>query len=306
MKKIIGLVLGLLLVSVPCFAAAPLQTSTSIAVAAPFFIDGGSAWGNAANGGWSVGAGAELGVTAYAQGTKSAQTTAIANGTAFGIGGAIGIQTPHFGIGTSGALAGVYVLGAGYGLGIDKFSLFTNPDFASVGIKYQGGVVQSNGILVSNGNGTYAGGQNETGAIFCGSSYTEDLKFGGLGGKVFDILTPAVAVGADGAGALAGGYTIGGYIDTPNFAAAGAKTVGFSGYIADQGAVAGTGQANHQAVVNNGSFGLSGGNATFSYAGTGSLGYGSAQTGGYTAIHNTGSSSTVTSFSSGSARATVK
>jgi hypothetical protein len=152
---------------------------------------------------------------------------------------------------------------------------------------------------VSNGVGTWAGGKNETGAYFKGGSFTESY------GKVFGIdpLFPALAIGIDGAGALAGGYTIAGYVDTPNFASAFAKTVGFSSYCADQGTVWGTGLANHQAVVNNGgNYGLSYGLATFSYAGNGNFGFGVAQTSGWTSINTTPNSSTVKSFSQSSAK----
>ena len=304
MKRILGLVLALmLLVTVPAFAVTP-QTSTDIAIASPVFNDSGLAWGNPSSGGWGVGSGGFIEVTSYAQGTKSAWTLSFATGTAFGKGFAFGIQTPNFGFGASGALSGIYLVGAGSGLGIDKFG--GTLDFASVGILYGGEVNQGNWIGVGNGLGTYAGGFNQTGATFGGSSYVEDLKFGGLGGAIFDIITPALAVGADGAGALAGGFTLAGYIDTPNFASSWAKTVGFSGYLADFGTVYGQGYAVHQAVVNNnGNFGLSYGMATFNYAGNGSLGYGSAQTGGWTAISNGPGSSSVTSFSSSHSSAHV-
>ena len=273
----------------------PVQTSTSIAIAAPLFIDGGLAYGNA-DGGWSVGAGGSIDVTAYAQGTKSANTTAFATGTGFGIGGALGVETDHFGFGVSGAISGITLLGFGDGLGIDKFSFTKNPDFASVEIKYTGEVLQSNGILVDNGAGTFAGGQNLTGATFSGGSSTSSQ------GKIFgiDILIPALAIGVDGAGAVAGGFTVAGYVSTPNFAAATAKTFGFSGYCADNGTVSGSGMVQHQAVVNNGSFGLSAGVATFDYSSMGTMGSGIAQTGGWTKIQNTPISSTVTSFSTGS------
>jgi hypothetical protein len=302
MKKILLALILVLAMAIPAMAVPPvLQTVQEVAVAVPVFNGSGIALGNAL-GGWQVGAVGSIDVTSYAQGTKSANATSFATGTAFGIGGAAGIQTPSFGIGASGAIAGVYVAGAGYGLGIDKFSFFNNPDYASVGINYAGEVVQGNGISVDNGTGTFAGGKNTTGAIFSGGSFTESY------GKIWGIdpIFPAIAIGADGAGALAGGYTIAGYVDTPNFAAAGAKTVGFSGYVADQGTVYGTGLANHQAIVNNGSYGLSYGLATFNYAGNGSLGYGIAETSGWTKIQNTPNSNSVTSFSTGSASATVK
>jgi len=51
--------------------------------------------------------------------------------------------------------------------------------------------------------------------------------------------------------------------------------------------------------------GVSTGAASFGYEGTGNLGYGTAQTGGWTKIRNTPFSSTVTSFSSGSSSAAV-
>ena len=304
MKKMFVFMAMLLLIAVPVFAGPTIQTSHDIAVANPYFYNSGLPLGNPANGGWSVEAGGIITVDSYAQGTKSAQTTSYANGTGMGIGGAAGIQTANFGLGVSGAVAGVIVDGAGYGLGKDKFSLSNNPDFASVGITYEGSVQQGNGILVSNGAGTFAGGQNLTGANFSGGSYQEDLKFGGLGGKVFDILTPALAVGIDGAGAVAGGFSTAGYVSTLNFAASGAKTVGFSAYCADNGMVSGSGIAEHQAVVSNGSSGLSYGMATFNYAGQANLGYGVAETGGFTRIQNTPNSSSVTSFSSSKATAT--
>ena len=310
MKKMFLALMLVLMIAVPAMAVDPIQTVQEIAVAVPSFNNSGIALGNAL-GSWGVGAVGSIDVTSYAQGTKSANATSFATGTAFGIGGAAGIQTPSFGIGASGAIAGVYVAGAGYGLGIDKnnwsfFDSTKNPDSASVGINYSGEVVQGNGIIVNNGTGTFAGGNNQTGATFSGGS--SNLSYGKLGSlETFGLVTiPALAIGADGAGALAGGYTIAGYVDTPNFAAAGAKTVGFSGYVADQGTVSGNGLAQHQAIVNNGSYGLSGGLATFNYAGTGSLGYGIAETSGWTKIQNTPNSSSVTSFSTGSASATVK
>ena len=191
MKNILVIIALVLFAVSPVFAGSPLQTSTSTAVAGPSFSNGGSAWGNPDDGGWGVGSAGIIGVTSYAQGTKSANTTAFATGKAFGFGGAVGIQTPHFGFGVSGALSGIYLTGAGYGLGVDKLSFFNNPDFASVGISYEGEVGQGNGILVSNGSGTFAGGRNETGAMFMGGSYTSS------NGKVLgiDFLFPALAVG---------------------------------------------------------------------------------------------------------------
>jgi hypothetical protein len=277
----------------------PVQTSTSIAIAAPYFVDSGLAMGNASDGGWSVGAAGSIDVTAYAQGTKSADTTAFATGTAFGIGGSLGIETDHFGFGVSGALSTITLLGLGDGLGIDKFSFTKNPDFASVEINYSGEVLQSNGILVDNGAGTFAGGYNQTGATFSGGSYNASQ------GKIFgiDILIPAVSVGADGAGAVAGGFTVAGYIDTPNFATAYAKTYGFSVYCGDNGSVSGSGFVQHQAFVGGEktSQGISSGTATFDYSSkTATFGSGIAQTSGWTKIQNTPVSSTVTSFSTGS------
>jgi hypothetical protein len=304
MKKVLFLVALFalsVLIAVPTFAA---NEANSTAIAAPSFNNSGLGWGNGLSG-WSVESGGLINVESYAKGTKSADTTSFATGTAWGIGGAGAIQTPHFGFGASGALSGVTLVGAGYGLGIDKltlsgllhpFSNVYNPDFASVKICYIGGAEQSNGILVDNGYGTFVTGGNNTGVIFWGGSYNEsDGKLLGI----LDFGIPALAVGADGAGALAGGYTIGGYIDTPNFAAADVKTFGFSGYVADAGIVYGEGCVQHQAVVGNGgSFGVSAGQASFGYLGTGSLGYGSAQTGGWTKITNGPGSSSVTSFSS--------
>lgn len=305
MKKYLLALLLVLAMAFPAMAGdPPLQTAGATAIASPYHLDiNNGAWGNASDGGWGVGAAGTIEVTSYAQGTKSADAMAYAQGTAFGKGFAAGIETPWFGLGASGAISGVTLIGGGTGLGIDKFSLLKNPDLAFVGIKYEGAVFQGNGIFVQNGAGTWAGGQNETGASFSGSSYVEDLKFGGLGGKVFDILTPALAIGIDGGGALAGGFSIAGYIDTPNFASAFAKTVGFSGYCADSGTVFGTGLANHQAVVNNGgNGGLSAGLATFSYAGNGNFGFGVAQTSGWTSINTAPNSSTVKSFSQSSAK----
>jgi hypothetical protein len=304
MKKMLLALMLVLAMAFPAMAGDPIQTATATAVAVPIFNDVGNlSWGNASNGGWGVGAVGQIEVKSYAQGTKSADATAYAEGTAFGKGFAAGIETPGFGFGASGAISGVTLLGGGMGLGIDKFNWTKNPDYASVGIKYSGEVGQGNGIGVSNGAGTFAGGQNQTGATFGGGSFNES------NGKVFgiDVLFPALAIGIDGAGALAGGYTVAGYVDTPNFAAAFAKTVGFSGYCADFGTVYGSGLANHQAVVNNGgSFGLSYGLATFSYNGTGNLGYGTAQTSGWTKITNGANFSSVKSFSQSSAYATVK
>lgn len=300
MKKMFVFMAMLLLIAVPAFAGPTLQTSNDLVTATPYFYNTGSPIGNPIGGGFGVEASGTLTVNSLAQGTKSAQTTSYANGTAMGIGGAIGIQTPHFGVGVSGALAGVVVDGAGYGLGIDKLSFSNNPDFASVDIKYQGFVQQSNGIVIDNGNGTWASGSNSTAASFSGGSSNQSYgKFGPI-----DIFIPALAVGVDAAGAVAGGFSTAGYIALPNFAASSAKTVGFSGYCADQGEVNGTGTAQHQAVVNNGSFGLSYGSATFNYAGQANLGYGVAETGGFTRIQNTPNSSSVTSFSSSKATAT--
>lgn len=303
MKKMFLAFMLVLAMAFPAMAGDPIQTATAVAVATPGFSDiGNLPWGNASDGGWGVGAVGQIEVKSYAQGTKSADATAYAEGTAFGKGFAAGIETPGFGLGASGAIAGVTLLGGGMGLGIDKLSWTKNPDYASVGIEYSGMVGQGNGIFVDNGSGTWAGGNNKTGATFGGGSFNESY-----GKFIIEPWVPALAIGIDGAGALAGGFTVAGYVDTPNFAAAFAKTVGFSGYCADFGTVYGTGIANHQAIVNNGgSFGLSYGVATFGYAGTGSLGYGVAETSGWTKIQNTGNSSSVKSFSQSSAYATVK
>ena len=280
------------------------QTVLVEAIAAPYYSAGGDAWGcGKVDGGWSVGAGGLIDVTAYAQGTKSADATAFATGTAFGFGFSAGIATPHFGIGASAATSNVILVGAGYGLGIDKFSWTNNPDFTFVGIQYQGMVSQGNGISINNSDGTWASAGNTTTAMFKGCSFTSsDGKLFG-----FDPIVPALSVGADGAGASANGYSIVSYVDFANFAAASAKTAGFSTYCADQGFVYGTGGAAHQAVVNNnGNFGMSAGQATFSYAGNGSYGAGVAETCGWTKITSGPISSSVTSFSTGHASAGVR
>lgn len=309
MKKLLIAMFLVLVMAVPVLAdPPPINTATSQVIAAPFEMNGGVAWGNAIGGWWTQSGGA-IEVTSYAQGTKSADTMAYAQGTAFGKGFALGIETPWFGFGVSGALSAVTLEGGGLGLGIDKFSFgrppFT-PDYASVGVCYIGGAEQGNGILVDNGAGTFAGGKNTTGTIFWGGSFNESH------GKFFGIdnlgpLVPAFAVGFDGGGGLAGGFSIAGYIDTPNFAMAGAKTVGFSGYCADDGIVWGKGGAIQQAVINpQGNFGLSAGQATFGYAGNGSLGYGIAETSGWTKYTSGCGSSTIKSFSSSSSSSTVK
>ena len=281
----------------PCQGSNCVNKAYAGAIANPVFSNGSdNPWGNA-TGGYSVYSEGNIQVDANAQGTKSAFADAYATGTAFGIGGAAGIQTDHFGIGASGALSAVMVLGGGDAIGIDKFG--GTKDIASVEINYSGFVAQSNGINVENGSGTFAGGYNATSATFNGGSSVEDLKFGGLGGKIFDLLTPAVAINVDGAGAYAGGASFGSYVDVPNFAAASALTIGFSGYVADQGYVQGSGTAYHQAVADGsqGGYGVSIGQASFCYEGTGNFGAGYAQTGGYSIVQNGAHSSTVTSVS---------
>jgi hypothetical protein len=298
MKKMISLfAVIMLLVAVPAFAG-PLQSSTDTAIANPFATNSGTPLGNPNSGGWGYTSQGVIQVDSFAQGTKSAQTTSYANGTAFGNGFSAGIQTSHFGLGAAGSIAGVCLDGAGYGLGIDKLSFSNNPDYASVGINYAGEVVRGAGVGLTNGAGTFAGGSNQTGATFTGGSFNDSY------GKVFgvDILVPALAVGVDAAGALAGGLTTAGYVALPNFAASSAKTVGFSAYCADEGTVSGTGQVQHQAVVDNGSFGLSYGSAQFNYNSNNNIGYGMAETGGWTKINNGPNSSTVTSFSSSKAK----
>lgn len=278
-----------------------LQKASAVAVAAPLVIKGNEAYGNASDGGWSVGAGGFIEVQSYAQGTKLADAMALANGEACGFGWAFGIETRHFGFGTSGAFTTIDLSGIGTGLGIDNFSFYNNPDYAFVNINYEGEVHQRNGILVDNGRGTYAGGYSETGAIFGGGSFNESY------GRIWflDAGIPALAIQGDHAGAFAGGYTLVNYIDTCNLASANAKTVGFSGYNADYGMVTGSGDVQFQAVVDRGSFGLAAGIAEFNYGGYGSFGMGMAQTGGFTSIQNTPGSSSVTSYSHSSATAGV-
>ncbi len=317
MKKIITLVAALCLVSSMAFATPPLplNTVTETAVAAPSFMDGAPAWGNA-SGGWGVNATGAFGVTSYAQGTKSAEATAIATGTAAGIGGAAGIQTPGFGIGASGAVSTITMGGAGYGIGTDNRvgpwynpsqTAQNNPDYASVGIKYEGLAGQKNSIEVVNGYGTGAGGGNMTGAAFAGgSSNSSNGKIGPFeDAGLFRI--PAIAANADCVGAFAGGYTVAGYVATPGAAVAGAKTVGFSGHTGDTGLAAGIGGVGAQAFAagQDGSYGVANGLATFGYAGPNS-GSGYAQTGNATFVTNGNHSSSVTSISSGSAGSIAK
>jgi hypothetical protein len=307
MKK---LLLAMLLVLAMAFPAMALNTADVEAIAAPFYLNGGGVWGNA-TGGWGTMSGGMIDVDAYAQGTKSAEATALATGTAFGKGFALGIETPWFGFGSSGAISGVTLFGAGAALGIDKLSLLNNPDYASVNINYIGGAEQCNGIFVDNGSGTYAGAKNSTGTLFWGGSSNESDGSITIGRGRFqldiDMAIPALAVGFDGGSGFAGGFSTAGYIDTPNFAAACAKTVGFSGNNADHGIVFGQGGAVQQAVINpNGSFGLTYGEATFGYAGQGSLGYGVAETSGWTKASYGCSSTTITSFSHSSSSSTVK
>jgi hypothetical protein len=276
MKK---LLLAMLLVLAMAFPAMALNTADVEAIAAPFYLNGGGVWGNA-TGGWGTMSGGMIDVDAYAQGTKSAEATALATGTAFGKGFALGIETPWFGFGSSGAISGVTLFGAGAALGIDKLSLFNNPDYASVNINYIGGAEQCNGIFVDNGSGTYAGAKNSTGTLFWGGSSNESDGSITIGRGRFqldiDMAIPALAVG-------------------------------FSGNNADHGIVFGQGGAVQQAVINpNGSFGLTYGEATFGYAGQGSLGYGVAETSGWTKASYGCSSTTITSFSHSSSSSTVK
>lgn len=304
MKKILASLVLVLMVlfgasmAIACSGPGCVETVDVTAIAAPAFFNGSNnPWGNA-TGGWSTGAAGFIQVDSFAQGNKSAQATAFANGDAFGIGGAAGIQTPSFGIGASGAFSAVAVEGIGYGLGKDKFSFTKNPDIAFGTIAYSGQVEQSNGIVVDNGTGTFAGGQNLTGATFSGGSSFNSCEF-----KAIDWLLPSLAVGADAGGAYAGGYTIAGYIDTPNFASSTAKTVGFSGYAADQGTVYGNGMAQTGAATQ---FGAAGATATFCFSGNGNFGSGSAQTQSWVAQSIGQNSTSVTAYSSGRAQAGTK
>jgi hypothetical protein len=304
MKKILASLVLVLMVmfgasmAIACSGPGCIETVDVTAIAAPTLFNGSNnPWGNA-TGGWSTGAAGFIQVDAFAQGNKSAEATAWAHGDAFGIGAAAGIQTPCFGIGASGAFSAVAVEGTGYGLGKDKFSFWKNPDSAFVAINYSGQVEQANGILVDNGEGTFAGGQNSTGAIFSGGSSFNSCEF-----KLIDWAIPSLAIGCDAAGAYAGGYTIAGYVDTPNFAASTAKTVGFSGYVADQGAVYGTGMAQTGAATQ---FGAAGGTATFCFSGNANFGAGSAQTQSWVAQSAGQNSTSVTAFSTGRAQAGTK
>jgi len=312
MKKMYKLFLALFLVLVMAMPAIALNTTTDIAIAAPWGSFSGLPLGNPADGGWGFGFGGNgIEVTSYAQGNKSADSLSFATGVGFGKGGAFGIQTPNFGFGVSGAFSTLTFIGGGSGLGVDRFTfsqnLANNPDYASVKIIYDGQVGQGNGILVTNGSGTYAGGRNETHAHFYGGSFNESFgKIGPLENLII-LPIPALAIGVDGANGWAAGFTIAGYVDTPNFASSNALTFGASGYCADAGEVWGSGHATHQAIVNNGgNFGQSYGQATFEYAGSGSLGYGIAKTGGWTAINAGPGFSSVTSFSSSHASSAVK
>jgi hypothetical protein len=290
----------------PCHGSNCINKAYAGAIANPGLIDfSNNPWGNA-TGGFSVIVEGNIQVDANGQGTKSALADAYATGTAFGVGGAAGIQCEHFGVGASGAFSAVILAGGGDALGIDKFG--GTKDLASVEINYSGFVEQSNGINVDNGAGTFAGGYNTTSATFNGGSYAEDLKFGGWSGKLFDVLTPAVAFNVDGAGAYAGGASFGSYVDVPNFAAATSLTVGFSGYVADQGYVQGNGTAYHQAVANSSTgvgYGVSAGTASFCYEGTGTFGAGYAKTGGYSVVQNGPNSQTVSASSHSSAGSMV-
>lgn len=285
------------------------QTAYTKAIAAPCYYNDGGVWGNG-EGGWYVFSNGGIEVNAYAQGTKSAWAEAFATGTAWGKGYSLAIETPHFGFGSSGAISGINLFGIGAGLGVDNCSFFFNPDYAFVAIKYDGLVSQGNWVQIDNGEGgtgAYAG--NSTSVFFKGGSFEDDFGAIVLGCRrpiVIDMGIPAFEVNADGASAIAGGFSKVCYVDFTNYAAASALTVGFSGYCGDKGAVWGSGEAGHQAVVNsNGNFGLSAGDATFSYGGNGNFGAGMAQTSGWTAITYGCNSSTVTSYSTAFSKAGV-
>lgn len=289
----------------PCPGGKCINTASAISIAAPIFIDGTNNPLGDATGGWHVLAAGNMLVNSYAQGTQFADAYALAFGKAFGFGFAAGIDTPHFGIGASGALAGVVLEGGGTAVGIDKFSFYKNPDFASVNIAYNGSAAQWNGILVDNGTGTFAGGFNTTGVSFYGLDFASDngvgyVDLGRWGGFYTDSGFPAFSANCDGAFGVVGGYTYGSYIDLPGFAAAQSYTAGFSYGNADHVKVEGNGTAMHQAVANfgdTGSYGVSQGEASFCYKGDASFGAGFAKTSGYSTVTNGPHSSTVTATS---------
>jgi len=272
------------------------NTAISAVIAAPFKLENVSNPLGNASGGYSVLAQGNMSVIAIGEGSKFADAAAYAKGTAFGDGFAAGVEGDHFGIGASGAIAGVSLFGGGYGLGIDKYSRTCTPDFASVGINYYGSVHQINSIDVSNGAGTYAGGFNTTSASFYGSDYKfDDGKW--LGSDKLGLI--AGVIDAAGGSAYVGGFSFGTYIDLPGFSAAKSFTAGFSYYNAREGYVSGEGTAYHQAVAegNNGGYGLSNGVASFQYEGTGNFGAGYTKTEGYSTAVNGPNSQTVTAYS---------
>lgn len=311
MKKLFSvLAIGLMLAfgvnaAMACSGSQCFEEAGQTAIATPYFTDDGGAWGNPSNGGWGVLATGQVKVDSYAKGTKSADAIAGATGTGIGFGTAGGVSTPSFGLGASAAHGSVYVAGAGVGVGTDKKFRDTK-DYASVGIQYTGYVGQGNGIGVNNTvgggiGGTGAGGDNHSYVQFSGGSTVED--HGNI--WIFDIgVTPAIAINADGGMGYADGYTKAGYISTPNFSAAGAKTFSESGHTGDSGRVWGDGNVSAGTyAVNGNAWGQTSGSAAYCYDGNASYGSGVATTYGVTSIVNTPFSNTVTSFGASSASA---
>lgn len=277
------------------------NTATATAIAGPVFVNNiavetGTYSNQLAQG--------EMKVTAYAQGEKFAEAGAFAKGKAFGGGFATEIETPTYGIGASGGYAGVMLEGAGYGFGMDKFSYGSfgcgqsskcYPDYASVKVDYSGSAHQVNGVLVENGNGTFAGGFNSTNVSFYGSSFSSDE--GKLLGK--DSWNPIAGTIGEGSGfGITGGVSFGTYSAGEGWANASSFTTGGSYYRADGGYVSGEGTAFHGAFAQGTSgWGQSLGTATFCYEGSGNLGLGYAKTNGSVNVFNGAGYTTVTSSS---------
>lgn len=274
----------------------PLNTSNQISTAGPSFFDGSS------NEGYIVSSNGAITVHSFGQGTLFADATAVAFGNAFGIGGQYINQTSEAGFGISGALSGVCLGGVGAAIGIDKLSLSKNPDMTFVDIKYEGYAEQWNHVIVGNGD-SGAGGWNQTGTKFEGSSFTSSDGTGyvslGRFGFTTDIGFPAGSADCAGGCGLAGGFTVANFTQTPTSATANALTAGFSGFNADKGNVWGNGEVGHLAQVPG--VGVSQGQSTFAYSGNGSLGIGYAQTGGAVNVINGTNSQSVVSVAHGSA-----